>query len=422
MKILADRRGSVALMTGIMAPVMVMVMALGIEVTSWSVEHLELQRIADISAWAGAKRYAAEKKPQNATAVAADMAEINGVSGALSRVWNASTLTISDNLITAQMVNGVRDAANSAIKVTVKRTRAKSFSSIFPNASAFVTLSAVAVAEIGSLGPQPCITALGNGVDGITTGVDVSVGGSASLVATGCSLRSNGGISQNGGGTINVSGVYAGGNISASGICCDLHANSGQIPDPYAANAPVQNALNALHPGSGTVINVKSNDTKVLSPGTYAGWDVKGTLNLNPGLYTVNGDISAGAQGIIAGTGVTIVLSGAINTVGGSTLALTAPDTHPTGSAIPGVLLAGRSTASMAFLGNSTAPVTGVIYLPYADLKFGGTSGSGSNGCTEVIASKVTLTGNSNLAANCAAYGALGFGSLPGGSSVAMVQ
>jgi Flp pilus assembly protein TadG len=53
---LTDKRGSVALMTGIMAPVMVMMLAMGIEVTSWSVANLELQRISDISAWAGARR------------------------------------------------------------------------------------------------------------------------------------------------------------------------------------------------------------------------------------------------------------------------------------------------------------------------------------------------------------------------------
>jgi hypothetical protein len=39
-----------------------------------------------------------------------------------------------------------------------------------------------------------------------------------------------------------------------------------------------------------------------------------------------------------------------------------------------------------------------------------------------VIASTVTLVGTSNLAANCSAYGALDFGSLPASSSIALVQ
>lgn len=423
--LLADRRGSVALMAGIMAPVLIMSMAMGIEVTFWSVRMVELQRAADVAAWAGATQYAASSNAQISAKAAADVAEINGVLGAPGRSWNATTFTLTDNLITAQLVRGVRSASDNAIKVTVKQNIAKSISLIFPSTQSFVTISAIAVAEIGALGPQPCITALGGGTAGITTGTDVSVVGNATLNATNCALRSNAGISQNGGGTINVSGVYAGGNISGSGICCDLHANSGQIQDPYATDTGVQNALQSLSPGTGTAVSVGSNKSLSIGPGTYSSWSVSGNLNLSPGLYIVNGDISSSAQSVISGTGVTIVTSGIISTTGGSSLALTAPTTSPTGNALPGVLIAGTSSGTMSFLGNSTEPVTGLIYLPNATLKFGGTSSSGSDGCTEVIASTVTLIGTSNLnagTANCAAYGLRTFGSLPTPAPVALVQ
>jgi Flp pilus assembly protein TadG len=422
MNLLSQRQGSVALMTGIMAPVMVMSLAMGIEVTSWAVTKLELQLIADLSAWAGATQYAAASNAQSATNTAADLAEINGASGTSTREWNPTTWTTTDNMITAQVVNGVKNAGDKAVKVIVKRKIIKLFSRIFPSAQESITVSAVAVAEIGSLGPQPCIIALGGGADGITTGIDASVSGTASLTATDCSLRSDDGINQSGGGTINTSGVYAGGTISGSGVCCDLHANSGQIPDPYATYVPVQNALHSLVPGTGTTISVKSAASQSIYPGTYSGWKVDGTLNLSPGLYIVNGDISSGAQSVISGTGVTIITSGTVTTTGGSSLALTAPTTNPVGNAIPGVLIAGNSPTTMAFLGNSTSPITGVMYFPNAKLKFAGTSSSGSDGCTEVIASTITLVGTSNLAANCSAYGTLNFGSLPGSSVIALVQ
>lgn len=426
MKLLSDRRGSVALLAGIMAPVLVMSMAMGIEVTFWSVRMVELQRVADVAAWAGATQYAANSNAQIAAWIAADVAEINGVTGASTRSWDATRSTLSDNLITAQLVAGVKNASDNAIKVTVTQNITKSVSLIFPSATASITLSAIAIAEIGALGPQPCITALGGGTAGITTGTDVSVVGNATLDATGCALRSNAGISQTGGGTINVGGVYAGGNIAGAGICCDLHANAGQIQDPYAADTGVQNALKSLNPGSGTAVSVGSNNSLALGPGTYSGWSVNGTLNLSPGLYVVNGDISSSAQSVISGTGVTIVVSGIISTTGGSSLALSAPTTtSATANAVPGILIAGTSSGTMSFLGNSTDPVTGLIYLPNATLKFGGTSSSGSNGCTEVIASTVTLVGNSNLnagATNCANYGLRTFGSLPSPAPVALVQ
>lgn len=419
---LGDRRGSVALLTGIMAPVLVMSVALGVEITSWSVGNVQLQRIADVSAWAGAMQYASSNDARTATRVAADVAEINGVSGTAVPTWSPSTLTTTDNLVTAQLVGGVKLASNKAIKVTVKRSVSKVLSGIFPSTQTSVTLSAVAYAEITSAGPQPCLLALGGGVDGTTTGIDIGVSGGATLNTTRCSVRSNDMISQSGSGSINAPGVYAGGSISGS-VCCDLHANAGQLPDPYASNAALQNALASLRPGTGTAVNVKSSDPpRSITAGSYSGWNVQGTLNLAAGLYLINGNFSAGAQANVTGTGVTIIVSGTVNAGGGASLALTAPTTTPSGSAIPGVLIAGNSTNGMTFQGNSTAPLTGVIYFPSANLTFGGTSGGGSTGCTEVIAASITLKGTSDLAAECSSYGTVPFGSLPGTASVLLVQ
>jgi hypothetical protein len=404
-----------------MAPVLVMSVALGVEITSWSVGKVQLQRIADVAAWAGAVQYAATSNAQSATAAAADVAEINGIASTASRVWTAGTSTTADNLVTAQVVSGVRLASNKAVKVIVQQLVPKLLSNIFPSSQSSIMLSAVAIAEIMSTGPQPCILALGGGADGTVTGIDVDVRGGATLNSTGCSVRSNDGIAQSGSGSINAPSVYAGGSISGS-VCCDLHPNAGQIPDPYLTNAPVQNALASLRPGTGTAVSIKPNAAQSISPGTYSSWDISGNLNLSPGLYLINGNFSAGSQAVVTGVGVTIVISGSVNAGGGAALNLSAPTTSPTGNAIPGVLLAGNSNGSMTFQGNSTAPLTGVIYLPRASLSFGGTSGGGSNGCTEVIAASILLKGTSDLAANCEGYGTVPFGSLPGSASVALVQ
>jgi Flp pilus assembly protein TadG len=411
----------VAIMTAVTAPVLLMALAMGVEVTSWSVSSLELQRIADAAAWAGATRYAATGSAQIATGVAAELADINGLAHTAARTWNAATLTTSDNMIAAQMVAGVKASGDNAMKVTVKRSLTKSLTGIFPGGGSAVTVTAVAVAEIGSLGPQPCITALGQGMDGITTGTDVSVVGNATLTAHGCSLRSNDGISQVGSASITLDSIYAGGTISGGGICCDLHPNSGQIPDPYATYAPVQNAIAALSSGAGSALSVKPNATQPLTPGTYSSWDIKGTLNLAAGTYYVNGAITVGSQAVINGTGVTIVTSGALSVTGGATLALSAPLKNAA-VGIQGVLLASNTATSMTLLGNSTNAMAGLIYLPNAALKFGGTAGVSGSACLEVIASTVTLVGTSDVAANCSGYGTLPWGSLPGPAKVTLVQ
>jgi len=413
MNLLTHKRGSVAMMTGLLLPVLLMAAAMGIEVTSWSVTKLELQRVADLSAWAGVAKYAASQNSQAAAYAAADLAEINGISTTATRTWNATTLTATDNLITAQVVSGVQDPTAKAVKVTVQRTVAKTLSLIFPSSATSMTISATATAELGPLGPQPCITALTGGI-----GTNISVTGNANLVTNNCSVRSNANISQSGGASINAAGVYAAGTIASTGICCNLHPNSGQISDPYANYSPIQNALNLLAPGAGTAVSVQSNASQTLNPGTYSSFDVQGKLLLNPGLYIVNGNISTGAQSQLSGNGVTIVTSGTLSTTGGTSLTLTAPGTNPTGSAVSGVLLAGTATTNMAFVGHTTDTISGVVYFPQATLTFAGQASS--EGCTEVIAGTVTLVGDSNLNATCSSFPGLRFGSLR--SSVSLVR
>ena len=67
-----DRRGSVALMTAIMLPVLIMTLSMGIEITYWSVVKLELQRAADAAAWAGAAQDVSTASRSSATGAAAE--------------------------------------------------------------------------------------------------------------------------------------------------------------------------------------------------------------------------------------------------------------------------------------------------------------------------------------------------------------
>ena len=51
----ADRRGAIALVAGIAAPVLLGAIALGVEVAHWSSVQLDTQRITDLAALAGAQ-------------------------------------------------------------------------------------------------------------------------------------------------------------------------------------------------------------------------------------------------------------------------------------------------------------------------------------------------------------------------------
>ncbi|MBE7158237.1 MAG: hypothetical protein INR62_07350, partial [Rhodospirillales bacterium] len=206
-------------MTGIMAPALIMVLAMSIEVTSWSVDKLELQRIADAAAWAGAHQYGATSNAQAATYAAADLAEINGVTSATIRTWSATTLTLQDNLITAQIVSGIKSATDRAVKVTVQRVVNKTFSLIFPSSSTSVTLSAIAIAEVIPVpaSASACVVALNASTDKA-----IRVDNMGSIIANNCSIASNSSAAD---AVYLDSGTIKGTAISAVGGI--VHSNSG---------------------------------------------------------------------------------------------------------------------------------------------------------------------------------------------------
>lgn len=426
---LTDKRGSVALMTAIMAPVMVMMLAMGIEVTSWSVANLELQRIADISAWAGARQYVVASSAQSATQTAANLAEMNGVSGTATQGWNTSTLIRTDNLITAQVVSGIRLATDTAVKVTVQRNIAKSFSLIFPGSQSFVTVSATAIAEIvssGTTSPQPCLLALQPSGGGVT---DLTLNGSASVTSVNCSIVSNGGITLTGSSSLNVDGTYAGGAISypswnTTAITGGTYPNSAQVTDPYASDTQLQNDFALLSSGSGNADPNTTNGPLTINPGTYSSLTLGGSSNviLSPGTYIVNGNVTFDGASTVTGTGVTIIFSGTLQDEGSSSVSLTAPTTA-SGVGIPGILFAGNSTAASGFSGSVSLPLTGVIYYPNGNMSFTGSANSTGANCSEVIAGTITLSGASNVSASgCSTYGTVPFGSVPGSSAIALVE
>ena len=426
MTLLTHRRGSVAMITGLLAPVMVMAVAMGIEVTSWSVTTVDLQRVADVAAWAGATQYIATKTPLTATNTAADLAEINGVAGATTRTWTLATLTTSDNMITAQVVSGVRNAADTAIKVTVTQNVPKTFSLIFPVGQSTQPVFATAIAEIVSAagGPQPCLVALQTNANGVN---DITLNGSAALNATNCSVRSNSGIVLNGPTTINVAGTYAAGVISVpnwnpNAITGGTFPNSGTISDPYASDTVVQNALSALAAGAipGPVIADPNTSwkTQTISPGLYSALTLGGSSNvtLSPGTYYVKGNVTFNGAAIVNGTNVTIISLGTLLDEASAAVSLTSPTTV-SGYGIPGLLYASLNTGPSQFSGAVAFPLSGVIYYPNGSMAFSGSVdvSNGSTACGEVIAGSVTISGASVLGTTgCGQYGTRTFGSLPG--------
>jgi hypothetical protein len=414
-----NRKAVVALWVAVSAPALMASIGLGVQAAQYAVTRSELQVTADAAAVAGALAYGTSSDDQAAANAAANVAEVNGVAGAAARTWTASTGTLADGSITVTIGAGVASAADTSVTVVVSRSIDGAFA-ILVGGSATQTITATSTADAmpGATGGQPCMLALD------TTGSAISMSGAMNVRGTNCTMRSNADVNISGAANINVSGIYAGGSIETSGaiqITGSQNENAGIIADPLLSYAPLQTALASLSGSAGTKYTLSGANTATISPGTYSSIQVSGAthLTLNPGLYVVNGDIQFSGASSVTGVGVTIISSGSINFSGAQQVSLSAPLATAT-SGVPGVLYASMSSKDSGVSGASSLPLTGLIYTPNAELTFSGASGV--NGCTEVVALRLKVSGASGLEANCTAYGLPQYGSVAGSAGARLVR
>ncbi len=409
--LLRTRAGNMALMATLLMPAMLGAVGMGAEVTYWAEQQTEVQRIADAAAMAAAQAYLANPNSTIATGIAASMAEVNGIAGATSRNWDATTGILTDGTITVAVVPGLKQSTDTAFKVVIQQNIPTLISRLFTRLAS-MPVAAMAIAEnVASPSTQPCLVALSHGANPIT------ITNGANVTATGCAVRSNGGLSISGGAMLSDSGTYLGGTLTQSNgahVYGAVYQNDGTIPDPYAADPAMQTALAKLSPGQGPAMNETSTwpAPAPISPGTYSSLTISNGVSttLQPGLYVINGPINFGGGATITGTGVTIVTSGTINWNNGAHITLSAPTKDATGGVVPGVLIAGTSTATSELAGGIQPTLTGVVYYPNGPINMSNGIGTSSTQCLEFIVNTLPISGGANLQASCSNYGALSFG------------
>jgi Flp pilus assembly protein TadG len=460
------RRGSIAIWIAVMAPGLLMATAFGIEVGGWAAAQVSLQRSADVAATAGAIFYLGNNSGQKASTFAARIAQLNGGGGTTSPTWNAQTNTLSDNQITAQVINGRYSVNDMALQVTIQKTIPAGISSVFNSRSSY-TVTGTSIAElVQQVGPalsgpaagQPCLVAL-------STSGTISGTGSTYWTMPNCTVVSNGTISvTGGGGPLNTAGFFAGGSINIQTWISSTggqYPNNGTIPDPYANNTTLQTALttaagltgvsgiscgttggvigtagqytgdnncngtNTL-PNGGTCVT-GSGVTCTMYPGNYSTWNVPQggpyTFNLQPGLYLFNGAINLTNQTTTNGSGVTIITAGSFTGSNSFNFNVSAPTPAQVSSTggVAAIALASSSSTTATISGNAAFNISGVAYFPNAQFNAIGAScnssapcfGTGSTACLEIIATSILTTGNSNFNSNCNSLGATTFASAP---------
>jgi hypothetical protein len=194
---------------------------------------------------------------------------------------------------------------------------------------------------------------------------------------------------------ISVGGADVGDRLTMS-ECDNPVVQAPPVADPFASlPEPV---------GSG---GCQNDNRTTLTPGRYCnGMNLRDTVHLEPGVYVIErGTFRANANAVITGTGVTIYLVDGVDTHfnGNAEINLSAP----TSGTYSGVLFFGARDSEgtdHTFNGTADSGLTGALYFPNDSVEYAGNF-SGSNGCTQVVASTVSWTGNATVAVDCSEFG-----------------
>ena len=377
----ADRRGSIAVMTAIMMPVMLGMVALATEVATWENHRLVLQRVADLSALTAAKLLNAGNTIQAAETAAINLAEINGIPAA-TRSWSPGTNTTSNSYVTIALVSGVRSSSDQAFKVTITRPVTPILAAMLIGTTALHPTAAAWAELVQSTAgvAQPCVLALAKeATPGTVLGVNIN--GGSNFNTSGCVVRSNSDIQVKGGTTMSTAGLYSGGNVyvgggtkvqGASGVATNVYTNNDtNIGYDFGGGSDGGATLTGNAYAAG---NINVNGSSTISSTAQAG----GAITLN------SGDIGGTIGGLASAVGNITMNSGAIKgttTSGGSVTLNGGTVTGP-------ISVAGTLTV------NSGASISGATNVGALTLNVGSITGAVQNAGATSINNGSTINGN----------------------------
>ena len=415
---LADRRGNVMLMAALSMPVMIGMAGLAIEGGNWYQIKRQIQNAADSAAIAAATNAGASYGSE-ALAVTARHGFTNGV--------NHTTVTASN---AAPCPTG----GSNCYSVTIDRPVSLVFSRLVGfggsatiNNRRVITISSAAVAKSAITEREYCILALQ------TIGTPLVSNGAPNADLSGCSVMSNANATCNGSDLDAVYGDAAGTNTGCGNT---QNSNVPAVADPYAAlasNIPSDSC--SSYPQA----TIHSNGKSVTS--TNSAQTVSGSYSLN-GSIVLCGDVVLTGNVTLTGSHLLIVIYNGdlltngyrIQTAAGASATIVFTGTSTTSGHIPntagiidikapttgvwkGIALyqdpGTTSGVNIDYAGsNPNTPVwniTGLVYMPNADVAFSGAVNKASNGlsCFGFVIKTLLINGNAQILAQgeCAAAG-----------------
>ena len=402
-RFLADERGAAALVLALVFPVMVGGMALGTEAGYWFLSQRQLQRAADLAAHAAA---VAKRSGGTATEMRQAALQVARGSGFEDARDTLALFTPPDS--------GAYAGQEDGAEVRITREQTRYFTQIYAQEPIELRARAVAAVEGGA---TACLLALSPGAPRA-----VSLGGSSNVSFKDCDVASNSVASDSFymyGGSLATTGCVnaAGGAETTAGLtltdCAAVNDFAPVVADPYSPipepdlTGPCKSST-VGSPGTTTVLTpTDSHHSGAKSMHFCAGLSVSGNVTFEPGVYLIEGgSFKVNSNAVLKGSEVTFYLADGVDLSfsGSATFDLTAPSSGP----YAGLLIFGSRTSTVQHSVNGAAGsvLNGAIYTPKSHLNLTGDfTGAAGGGCTQIVTSTVTVSGNATLEVNCAASG-----------------
>lgn len=406
-----DDRGNAIILAGMSLPLLVGAAGLATDTIQWTLWKRQLQRAADSAAIAGV--YQREQQNTQTAVEAAVNTDLNPT--ASRKTFNERTgHTLLSGYPSVELLDNSGDMRNR-VRVTLQIQQRLIFSSVFMSTPPIIE----ARAEAASLpGDEYCVIGLDPRAN--VSGIDIA--GSTYLDLGDCSLIANSSnpsdaaTNTGNGSTAKAKSLAAVGGVqkSKNWSISSYDPGSTAATDPFSAlpippKCSAANTFSLPNNSNGFPVN-RTGDT---AGGVYCisgGGQIKGQLLLGSGTYVVDGgDLSMSASDSkLACTSCTIIMTnytdptktGSLKLTGG-TVDVTAPTT--TGVTYRGVAFYqdrratdDNKAGANKINGNSSSGVTGAIYFPGQSLEYNG-GGAVTARCLQIIARRVTFSGNSKM-------------------------
>ncbi len=423
-RIAREKRANVAIMFGLMAPVLLGGLGIAMETGNWYFSQRSMQNAADAAAIAastnGTSSYAAE-----ADAVAASYGYTNGSNSVVVAASNTAPCPAGgDTCYSVTITKPVPLYLAPVIGYSGNAT---------VNGKPAVTLQASATATQGTFSVNLCLLALG------TTNTALQSNGGPSANMSGCNIMSNSNATCNG---HNLGATYGLAHGTDNGCGITEESNVPEVADPYAylaASIPANTCSsysNENKHGVGGIPVPAGNWNLGATTEKCGDVQLQGNVTINdtngPAVLVIeNGNLDLNGYTLTTASGspVTIIFSGTNSgsyshvPTGGGGLNIQAPTSGTwSGVAIyqdPNLNDSGGGMDISAAGNSPTWDITGLVYLPHSDVTFSGAVNKSANGgsCFVMVVDDITINGTADIEATggCAAAGlSMPVGQVPG--------